>query len=46
MDVNINTPLFTATDHVTRRVDPGLSFDVPVWDAPNGRCDEEFMIKK
>jgi len=27
------------------KVDPGFSFNVPVWDAPNGLCDEEFILK-
>ena len=27
-------------------VDSGFSFDVPVWDAPNGLCDERFTLRK
>ena len=26
-------------------VDPGFKFDVPLWDAPNGKCDEVFTLK-
>ena len=29
-----------------QKADPRIKFDVPVWDAPNGRCDEVFTLKK
>ena len=29
-----------------QNVDPEFKFDVPVWDAPNGLCDEVFKLKK
>ncbi|MBN2335232.1 hypothetical protein JXL21_06695 [Candidatus Bathyarchaeota archaeon] len=29
-----------------QRVDPGFRFNVPIWDAANGRCDEEFILRK
>jgi hypothetical protein len=29
-----------------QNADPRIMFDVPVWDAPNGRCDEVFTLKK
>ena len=29
-----------------QKADPRITFDVPLWDAPNGRCDEVFTLKK
>ena len=29
-----------------QKADPRINFDVPVWDAPNGKCDEVFTLKK
>jgi hypothetical protein len=29
-----------------QKADPHIRFDVPLWDAPNGRCDEVFWLEK
>jgi hypothetical protein len=28
-----------------QKIDPDFKFGVPIWDAPNGRCDEVFTLK-
>jgi hypothetical protein len=33
-------------ERYAQKADPRIRFDVGVWDAPNGRCDEVFTLKK
>ena len=33
-------------EYYRQKADPRIRFDVPVWDAPNGRCDEEYKLTK
>jgi hypothetical protein len=28
-----------------QKADPHIRFEVPIWDAPNGRCDEVFWLE-
>jgi hypothetical protein len=34
------------SDMYMKKAEPNMRFWISTWDAPNGRCDEEFLIKK